>query len=171
MAKSWEDKMGAAKKPDQEDGAAAVAEARAGKTKTRKSDPFDGFKLEDCEPYDGNSESLEKAEIVDKFKKGIDGTTRQMRTIYPGSPRFFLEHNIDKANCDNYNLIGVWNSGSSIKQRNCRTFNIKRDRDLTGNAPGYQEARERNARDKKDLKMLQDVNKIPVKVTRSACRP
>lgn len=154
--------MGRPKKV-QEEGLTEVVEAKPEVKKSRRRDPFEGFRLEDCEPYDWNSDGLEQAEVVEKFKKLSDGSGQiHSRNIYPGKPKFYLEKQ-SVAGGERYNLIGIWNAGLSTKTRNCQTFKYLKN---TQGLP--EQIRKRAELAKHTIETLLSVNKLPVKVVTSA---
>jgi hypothetical protein len=156
--------MPRAKVVKEEDTNVAVQEQKApAEKKTRRTDPFDGIKIEDCEPYSFNSEDLEEAEVLYKETKK-DGGTIASRQIWPGKPKFYLERN-PRAGGDWVNLIGVYKNGKGTAQKNLRTFKPKDPRRLAGsNKLLIEQAME----DTKWVKYLTDVKKLPVKTVASA---
>ena len=107
----------------------AVAEPVAPKAevkKVRKSDPFEGMKLEDLKPMvDG--EPLPNGEMEDDHHFNRDNQRVHLRKIWPGEPRAYLERNPRDKQADWYNLIGVFDKVISKTSRVLRTLKPKKN--------------------------------------------
>lgn len=119
----------------------------------RKRDPFEGVRLEDCQPYDPDVE-LPPAQVDYKYKT-IEGKRHTVaRSIFCGEPRFYLE----RSKKGWFNLVGVYSNGKGTGRRNIRTLKPRGKRSLDGvRADIAAQVR----RDRDSMKLLK-ANKIPI---------